>query len=1727
MKINKLVFILFISLILLSLSFVSAQDNSTDSDIVTVHVNSTDSDVTGVNEDNSIYVSTKGMDFHKGTPDSPLKTIKRAISLSGDNGTIYLSDGEFSGNLNSKLTVSKSLTFVGGKNTVINGLNSNYLFEIADGVTVNFVNIKFINAYKAPESYSASYNKNVYGAALDIKNAKVTVENCSFLNSVISYGSRDNYVYGGAISNFGDLTIINSYFKNNTALSTSGLFSYGGSVYNKGKLSICNSTFSKSSSIDFGYGATIANDGEVIMKNSVISEASALHECKGSAIYNTGDFKLYNSIIENNYIERSNFNYIYGVVYNSGTLTAVGSIFRNNTGYYEAPTPAYKGSPNIYNIGLLNLTYNAFMDNAPFDGISTDIFFNGGEIISIDNNWWNTNENPYKADSKINVDEINSWLILNVTPDYSKLNISDSVMLNVSWTNNINLLPQISLIPVFNVTFKTDVGGNQIISNKQLVNGKANFEFNYTQNKGLYEVITYLGSFNQKAQVDVGKVMTYIKYDVDDNITYLDDLTVNVEVVSADGSVPTGVVLLKIGEETYTVNLVNGKGTCKISDLTPQKYTLNMIYEGSENHFKAFNKTSVNINKLDVDLALNIPEIKVGQKGQAIVTLSPKGVQGQAILYVDGVRKKIVYLYNGDTTISLNNFAEGKYNITLEFVENSYYNSAKVSGILNVTRYESSINISADDIKVGENATITVKVSPDSLRGEATLIINGVNNTIFIDDTVTNVTLTNLGAGAYNVTLIFDGDLRYNPVTTSTSFNVLRTPVDLSVNIIQDDKNLNGTISVKLNSTNCTGVVGVYVNYNVYRINVTGGEAEFSVKFDKGTNYIFVFYEGDEYFDEATWNTTLGVADEFVFIGENSTGFAGNDFSYSVRLIEVNGIPMPGRTVTIEFNDKKYNVTTNDDGYALFNLNLSEGSYTISASYKNATVHNTLTVKKVDFNLTADNISYGEAEVIKATFENGVKGNVTFNIGDLSISVEIVNGTAVYNTSSLNAGKYTVTAIYNGIAHDAEFNVAKSELDWQITVNPATPYIDEIIDVSNLGDASGEITFVFNGIEYKVDINDNAASLNLNKLDEGRYSITVKYGGDANYLPANETLSFYVKQFASDLTLSVNDAPYAGDLIVTATLNDNATGVVRFNVADITKEISIVNGKAVWNFTGIDVGNYTVTAKYLGDEYYVESENSTSFSVYKASSAIRLYVKEVSLGENIRIYADLSPNATGSVSFSMIGYFSPRNKPISNSASTWYIAPLNTGEYTVIAKYVGDKNYLASNTTYILNVSQRKTVLNVELNDAGINDRVVCKISLKTKDGFGITDTVSLRIGNNVYNIEIKDGSGSLVLGKLAVGNYAYNVEYAGSENFTSASVDGSFKVIDDLLEADLTCNNLTMYYGGSDKLVVSLKNSNGNPFASQIIIVRINSKEYTLFTDSNGEASLDIDFNPGVYNASIIFEETSRYKSASTSARINVLSTVEGIDVIKLYGSGTQYFAAFVDSNGKALGNTEVTFTISGNSYKLTTMPNGIAKINVNFKVGTYVISTVNPATGQKLSNKITIYYYIVGKDSSNYDGSKTTYKVRIYSGYQKPVGAGKVVKFKVNGKTYKVKTDKKGYAKLAIKLKPKKYTVTVTYSKYKVSNKITVKKLLSAKNISKKKSKTTKFQAKLVNSKGVVQKGKKITFKIDGKKYTAKTNKKGLATITIKTTLKVGKHKIVSSYGKTKITNTITIKK
>lgn len=185
-----------------------------------------------------------------------------------------------------------------------------------------------------------------------------------------------------------------------------------------------------------------------------------------------------------------------------------------------------------------------------------------------------------------------------------------------------------------------------------------------------------------------------------------------------------------------------------------------------------------------------------------------------------------------------------------------------------------------------------------------------------------------------------------------------------------------------------------------------------------------------------------------------------------------------------------------------------------------------------------------------------------------------------------------------------------------------------------------------------------------------------------------------------------------------------------------------------------------------------------------------------------------------------------------------------------------------------------------------------------------------------------------------------------------------------------------------------------------------------------------------------------------------------------------------------------------------------------------TVVISSASSISAQAYDQIITLKNSAVTVkriiDNKNvvvdYNG-KATFKVRVIGKDGKPVGKGVSITMKVGKTSYKVKTDSRGYASKTFGFTPGKYTVTTTYSGYSVKNTITIKNVLKASSTSKKKAKTIKYSVSLKTSKGKAISGKKITFKIKGKTYSAKTNKNGIATVSFKN-LKVGKYTVSVKY-------------
>ena len=327
-------------------------------------------------------------------------------------------------------------------------------------------------------------------------------------------------------------------------------------------------------------------------------------------------------------------------------------------------------------------------------------------------------------------------------------------------------------------------------------------------------------------------------------------------------------------------------------------------------------------------------------------------------------------------------------------------------------------------------------------------------------------------------------------------------------------------------------------------------------------------------------------------------------------------------------------------------------------------------------------------------------------------------------------------------------------------------------------------------------------------------------------------------------------------------------------------------------------------------------------------------------------------------------------------------------------------------------------------------------------------------------------------------------------------------------------------YYKGTERFVVTVTDSQGSPVFNQSVTININRQNYTKYTDENGTASIALGLNSGVYNV------TTTVDNATVKSLVTILPTVNGTDVVKIYRNGTQYYATFRDSEGKYLPDgTAVNFNINGVFYERKVSGNkGLAKLNLNLPAKDYVITAMNPVTGENAANNIKVISKIVeNKDLVKYYKNASQYYVKILGDDGNPVGAGKTVTFNINGVMYERKTNGSGIAMLTINLQPEQYIITAMYEGCSVSNDIVVLPVLKASDISMKFKDGSEFKATLVDGQGKPLANAIIQFNINGRFYDKKTDDNGQAALKIN--LPTGEYIITSSYNGSNVANKITI--
>ena len=457
--------------------------------------------------------------------------------------------------------------------------------------------------------------------------------------------------------------------------------------------------------------------------------------------------------------------------------------------------------------------------------------------------------------------------------------------------------------------------------------------------------------------------------------------------------------------------------------------------------------------------------------------------------------------------------------------------------------------------------------------------------------------------------------------------------------------------------------------------------------------------------------------------------------------------------------------------------------------------------------------------------------------------------------------------------------------------------------------------------------------------------------------------------------------------------------------------------------------------------------------------------------------------------------------------------------------------------------------------------KLICNYLLK-KEGTSDQLTATVLDSNNnpvknhnvVFNIHgvdytrRTDDSGIARLNiNLGAGSYPATATVEGDNNYYSVSKGVLVQVVNNKVSPTVTVENLTKVYATPTPLIARLT-YDGNAIVGKTVRFNINGVTYDRTTNVDGEASLNINLEPGTYTATVSSVSDDVLNSVSKSATVVVnqsqaTPTLTVSNLTKKWGSSTS-LNANLSVNGEALTNRKITFNINGVTYERTTNSQGDVSLNINLNPGTYSCIVTKPEETyyRQVTRTVTV---TVQKATPKIEAPNLTKKFKgsepfqVYAAnYNNEPLANEVIQLTVNGVTYNRTTNEKGITSLNINLNPGTYGINVValentfYEQVSLNRTIVVDKqdtFMDGTNITKYAKDTAVYQCAIYNEQGERVLGK-VNFRVNGVDYQRTTESDGLAKLNIR--LWTGEYTIQAWYSGdefyrgSSIINTITVK-
>ena len=291
------------------------------------------------------------------------------------------------------------------------------------------------------------------------------------------------------------------------------------------------------------------------------------------------------------------------------------------------------------------------------------------------------------------------------------------------------------------------------------------------------------------------------------------------------------------------------------------------------------------------------------------------------------------------------------------------------------------------------------------------------------------------------------------------------------------------------------------------------------------------------------------------------------------------------------------------------NPNLTVGTYGVYCYYFDGydwigelTTNITILKGNPVLNIDVNDIWYGEIANIKVNINQfNATGNITITINGKNYTSNIINRTSSFSISDLDAGKYTIDAIYNG---NEKYNVAKAnttfnvnKFDSSVIVSAGDIFVgDDAIIIVNVSDgATGIVAITVNSKQYNVTLDDGTGILKLSNLTSGEYNVSANYLGDNKYLPSENTTTFKVNKLNTPISVVIDNKTDV--VIIKVIVPNDATGNITITVDGKNYTSEIINGTANIKISGLNEGNYNITIYYDGDDKYLANSTNSSFVI--------------------------------------------------------------------------------------------------------------------------------------------------------------------------------------------------------------------------------------------------------------------------------------------------------------------------------------------------------------------------------------------------------------------------------------------------------------------------------------------------------------------------------------------------